>query len=461
MATAQTGTGDRAGRRSRGDFPTPPALIERVLDHCMPEVAAGQVVRVLDPTCGDGRFLIGAARRITAAGGVAVLHGLDAHAPVVEHANAMIAAAGWGATSEIGVGDVRRHVWPDQPYDLVVGNPPFRSPLSAGHAAGAGSGPYTDLATEVLAVATRLARPDGGRVGLVLPQSVLAARDAGPVRAEVTAQAALTWSWWSPRRLFDADVVVCAVALERRDDRPAGSPRPWNDVVTDTLRIPATGALATDGVLGDHARVTANFRDQYYGLVGAVTDADIDGPPLVTSGVIDPAVCHWGARRIRFAGTAYQAPRVRLDQLSEPMRRWAEALLVPKVLVANQTRVVEAVADPHGRWLPSVPVLTVRPRSATAVEDVAAVLTSPVAASWAWHRAAGTGRSATAIRLGPRWLPELPWPGGPLDDARAALAAGDIVGCGRAVLAAYGRDDPEQLGWWQRSLPGRRPHTAD
>ena len=69
--------------------------------------------------------------------------------------------------------------------------------------------------------------------------------------------------------------------------------------MTERLGIPELDALATDGTLGARADLNANFRDEYYALVPAVDD-DADGPPLVTSGLIDPGVCHWGARTVRF-----------------------------------------------------------------------------------------------------------------------------------------------------------------
>ena len=72
--------------------------------------------------------------------------------------------------------------------DVVVGNPPYLSQLAAATTRGGssrhGGGPYADAAVEFLALAHRLARPDGGRIGLVLPQSILASRDAAPVRAD-------------------------------------------------------------------------------------------------------------------------------------------------------------------------------------------------------------------------------------------------------------------------------------
>ena len=69
------------------------------------------------------------------------------------------------------------------------------------------------------------------------------------------------------------------------------------------------------------------------------------------------------------------------------MQEWARRRLVPKVLVANQTQIVEAVCDARGEWLPGVPVIGVYPRGAhwddeergsgglaTAAWEIAAVL---------------------------------------------------------------------------------------
>ncbi|MET0911156.1 MAG: hypothetical protein ABWZ99_16940, partial [Ilumatobacteraceae bacterium] len=83
-------------------------------------------------------------------------------------------------------------------------------------------------------------------------------------------------------------------------------------------------------------------------------------------------------------------------------------------------------------------------------------------------RAAGTGLSATSLRLGPRWLIELPWPPGDLGRAVAALRDGDVVGCGLAVLRAYdlGGETGSLVDWWSERLPdgdpvpGRRSHTT-
>jgi hypothetical protein len=290
------------------------------------------------------------------------------------------------------------------------------------------------------------------------------------VRDAVAAAAALRWAWWSDTSVFpDAEVRTCALVLERGG--PAGpvarctgpdfeplaevlAPGRWTELLAHGQGVPELpGPLAVDGTVGDHAGVTADFREQYYGLVGAVGD-DVEGPPLVTSGVIDPGRCRWGERAVRFAGHRYAAPRVDVGALSPKLQRWAATRLVPKVLIASQTRVIEAVADPHGVWLPGVPVVT----AATAEPwAVAAVLTSPVASVLLARHAAGTGLSARAVRVRAADVAALLWPAGPLEGAVTALRAGDVTGCGAAITRAYGLD-PEGAGapalrWWTAALP--------
>jgi hypothetical protein len=345
--------------------------------------------------------------------------------------------------------------------DVVVGNPPFLSQLAAATTRGGssrhGGGPYADAAVEFLALATRLARPVGGRIGLVLPQSVLASRDAAPVRDALDRRARIVWSWWSPEAVFDAQVLVCAVVAETGEGGGEGTA--WTDVVTSALGVPALPPLAVDGTLGDRARLTANFRDQYYALVPAVVE-DGAGPRFVPSGSIDPGRSTWGERPVTFARRRLARPTVDLDVLAPAMRRWADALLVPKVLIANQTRVIEAAVDAEGRWLPGVPTLTARPVEGADPWAIAAVLTSPVATAWAWQRAAGTGLSAHALRLGPRWLAALPWPAGDLAPAIDALRAGAVSRCGMATDAAYGVGETAVgaallAAWWRERLPTR------
>jgi hypothetical protein len=153
------------------------------------------------------------------------------------------------------------------------------------------------------------------------------------------------------------------------------------------------------------------------------------------------------------------------------MPKWASDRLVPKVLIANQTRIIEAFADPSGSALPGVPVVSAYPFESAVREgpsnggvnreyrawEITAVLTSPMASAWAWHRSAGTGLSADAIRLGPVLLAAMPWPAGNLDEAVLALQAGDVRACAALVHTAFGlaTDSAESanlFAWWLTAL---------
>jgi SAM-dependent methyltransferase len=457
QATESVGSGRR--RKLLGAWATPADLVDIVVDRTVTVELVGRSdrghVRVLDPACGDGRFLEAAAARVAALGGTTSLTGIDVDPEALVAARARL-----GGSAELLHADARHRPFGGS-FDVVVGNPPFLSQLASattrGRASSFGGGAYADVAAEFLALAVRAARPDGGRVGLVLPQSILASRDAGPLRDVVDGLATRCWSWWSPRRHFDAQVHVCALGFARHAGtrRVSGVDREdWTAVVLDALGVPRVPALATAGTVGDRCTANANFRDEYYGLVPAVDD-DADGPPLVTSGLIDPGRCAWGRRPVRFARRMFSAPRVDLGRLDTNMQAWARRKLVPKVLVANQTRVIEAVADADGAWLPGVPVTTLTPTGRATTWEIAAVLTSAVASAAAWQRAAGTGLSARVVRVGPALLAGVPWPAGSLDHAVAALRAGDVVGCGLAVDAAFGDQSAHAdrlQTWWRAAL---------
>lgn len=448
------------------------------MSNAVGDVRAGQRVRVLDPACGDGRFLVAAAALIRSAGGIPVLTGVDIDLGGLRAAGLL--ARRTGVAIEGIEADSLEHDWGSRRFDVVVGNPPFLSQMATATAREGGSrfggGTYANAAVDFLALSSRLV-DDGGRVGLVLPTSLLTARDAGPIRAAVETTCALRWFWSSPSMMFDAMVHTCAVGLERRGGRGATARRAvirsvgpefhaaadvdppaaatanhhWGWLIADWNGVPHVPAVRSTSTMADHALVTANFRDQYYGLVGAVSD-DADGPPLITTGLIDVNRCLWGERPTRFAKQRFQAPRVDRTNFPPFMQRWAERCLVPKVLVATQSRVIEAVVDEAGAWLPAVPVIRLVPNQPGALWQVAAVLTSPVASALIAEQSVGSGLSHHTVRVSQRTLGLLPWPEGDLAGAGAALRAGDVEGCGRAVDEAFGVDDAALFEWWRSSL---------
>jgi len=465
-----------AARKRLGAYYTPPEIVEFLVRAVVEPACAGRATppTVIDPACGDGRLLEAAGRLIRQRFGVdpgPYLRGVEIDADV-----ATATAARLGVV--VTVGDGRSPVT-GAPFDVVIGNPPYLSQLAVATSrrgrSELGGGPYADVAAEFLAAALRLARADGGRIGLVLPLSILATRDVRPIRDAAQLAGAIDVWWWADERMFDAQVFTGVLGLElgsppravRRFSGPtfvpvsAVAPRTgaptWSWLVADLAGVPEVDLTSGGGMLGDLATFTADFRDQYYGLVGAVSDGGL-GAPLVTSGLIDPGRCWWGTRPTRFAKDRYDAPRVTVSKLSPALQAWVASRLVPKVLVASQTKVLEAVVDEHGAWLPSVPVVSVIPNHGTDVWKVAAVLTSPVASAWLAGRRFGSGLSSTAVPVAAGDLAEIPVP--PASGRRAwtaaaaKLQAGDVVGCGMDMLRAYGlRQRSDLLVWWQDRLP--------
>jgi len=524
---------DAPERRRTGAHHTPVAIAARLVAIALdgldpPPSAGGPVPTVCDPAVGGGVFLLAAARHLHGAGHpvgevLGALHGSDVDPLAVATARASLA---WWAADAAG-GDVAQFraatadtivvadgltttaaTWGHAAFDAVVGNPPFLSQLGRATArddAGRrraqqrfGAGGYTDTAGLFLLLAIELTRP-GGRVVMVQPESLMTARDAGPVRGRVAATARLTDLWIALERVFEASVRVCAPVLSvgppGHDGRspgddavvlwrgaevvPAGStPRSGTDGWGAALaRLHGTPdvVLAEAPTLGSLATATAGFRDQFYGLAPHVIEQRVveqpvlagdgdDSPPprgaLVTSGAIDPGGCAWGRRTVRFAGRRWERPVVDLAGLAvaDPrLHRWVEARLRPKVLVATQTRVLEAVADPDGRLVPSVPVVAVE-CDPDDVWRVAAALLAPPVTAWALHRAAGSALTGDALKLSARQLLDVPLP---VDLAGWVVAAGDLAagtataeGFGAAMVAAYGlRPGHPVLAWWLARLP--------
>ena len=469
-----------AGRKEAGAFYTPPFLVEHLLaETLVPLLSPGRRVRVLDPACGTGAFLVPAARRIAQATGlpladaIACVHGVDLDPVAVEIARFLLWLEGPSVPrsvldAHLVVGDGLQ-LEADASYDAVVGNPPFLNQLRTATVRASsveGVGPYTDTSAVFLLRAAGLVR-DGGRVGLVQPLSVLAARDAAPVREALDRDGGLVSLWASDQPVFDGTpVLTCAPVWER--GRP-GPDTEWSAWAAPAFGIP-TVTLSTDhGVLGDLGPCTADFRDQYYGLVPFVREAPSGavGPgevALVTTGLIEPAECRWGRTPTRFAKQRYVAPVVDLDALRADgaLASWAESRLVPKILVATQGAVLEGVVDADGAWLPSVPTLVCTPPF-DRLWHVLAVLLAPPVVALAAARYLGTGLSARSVKLSAKQLAALPLPpdraawGRGAELARAAQEAessperaGLLRSCAEVMCAAYDVDAGETLAWWSK-----------
>ena len=464
---------------------------------------------VCDPACGGGAFLLAAARRLHALGldrRHVVRHLLwGADIDPVGLAAAEAALALWAGEApppgRLVVADPLRTgpaAWPALPdggFGAVVGNPPFQNQLGRATARsdavrrdlraryGDAVRAYTDTAWLFLLLGCELARP-GGRAVLVQPQSVVAARDASAVREAVGSRAELRDLWLDDGRVFTAAVRVCAPVLERRADAPDPSPAAgpaagtWARAWARAAALPVVDLahLGATGTLGERAGVLAGFRDQYYGLAGAVCERDelpagVPAAPLVTSGALDWAASAWGDRPVRYARRRWAAPVVdpRLLAGTPPVaRRWVSRTAAPKIVVATQTRVVEAAVDTDGTWVPSVPALAVVPHDPGDVWLLAAAVLAPAATAWLAHRAVGTALDRAALKVAKPDLAALPLPadGTAWASAASALQAYTAQPAQalldrylRAAARAYGTT-PELTAWWRARAGTAVRHAA-
>ncbi|MEM7621721.1 MAG: N-6 DNA methylase [Planctomycetota bacterium] len=398
-------------------------------------------------------------------------------------------------------------------FDVVIGNPPFKSQLTTQTANAAGASRlmkhwsggavsgYADLASAFMCRGLNLVRT-GGRVGFVLPRSLLASAHAKPVRAAVAAAAAVEAIWVSDGRAFtSASVETVALSVRRGAPQAAvmrtrgaafevcapieagvvsiADGESWAPLAARPGALPDV-VFNTGGVLAEIADATADFRDEYYGLRGAIVDdAAADGDrrlPLVTSGLIDLAQNRWGDRPARIHKQRWSAPCVEVERLDgcARMAQWVRQRSGPKVIVAVQTRVMEAWVDERGGVLPGLPLISVVPRDLSRIWQVAAVVASPVATLIAVRTAAGSAMSRDAIKLSARQVRSLPLPVDPVGWARGAellrnahqLESDDarrsaLVGFAEAMVGAHGvmGGDAEALvkWWWARAFSsGRR-----
>src|SRR5262249_53880844 len=91
---------------------------------------------------------------------------------------------------------------------------------------------------------------------------------------------------------------------------------------------------------------------------------------------------------------------------------------------------------------------------------VGAALLSPALSALAVTTYLGAGLGATSLKLSARQVLALPGPACPLDEAIAALRAGDVVAAARAADVAYGVEDDAVWRWWCERAPDRKAESA-
>lgn len=402
-----------------GAYYTPPALVSALADEALAQWSAGRpraLPTVLDPSCGDGAFLIRIAEqllaRATPAQVAPLLHGIDVDAdalararerlrerlgPAVDavslvHADALLAAPAWG------------------PFDLVLGNPPWvsstrqdpgwRVAVRARFACARGN---WDSTVPFVEQALAWTRP-GGLHGFVVQNAFASAPYARHARGALDGQARLRLWDWSDGTPFAAAAYPIAY-LVRRGSGPVGPGEPWplGDVPDLPLDLPRLDARA-------HVHGAATVAEAY-ALSPLLVERRRPEPGdlrVVNSGTLDPGRCLWGERDMRYLGTRWRhpvVPRDRLDAL--PPRRLAQARS-PKVIVAGLTRRIEAFVDPRGEWLAAKSTTVVLPHEGVDLSALGRALDHELATAWLRSHHGGQALRGGYLRIGPPQLRALP-----------------------------------------------------
>lgn len=518
IVDAHERTLDERARVVQGSVPTPEPLADHLVRLGMEGL--GRVpTTVLDPACGAGSLLLAAAEAMVRLGVDPVevverrLIGVERDPAAASAAEQMLcrwlrehdpaAPARPRIHRADGLHVVAGGDGPIPPggVDLIVANPPFLDQLDGRSRRDPSErsrvterfgtvGPYCDTAALFLAASFDQLAP-GGVVSMLLPTSFLAARDTTAVRDLLQERGSLLSLWGTDESCVPAAVQVCAVVARAADpspgpvelrwgraDRPVGRVRPpasgasWAPLLAIAEGLPDAPALL-GAPLGTVATLTAGFRDEFYAICGALDAPGTDRAPVVSVGMIDPLELRWSVGAWRMAGRRRAEPSIDLAALraaAPKVAQWVAARRRPKVLVASQGRVIEALADTDGKLVPLTPVISVEPRSPGIGPWwlLAALSSPPVAASVAAQRW-GSGLSGGSVRVSAATLAEVPLPtdrvrwaaGADLAQRAQQCAGGERVELlaefAATMTRAHGVEDPAVVEWWWNQLRCGRP----
>jgi adenine-specific DNA-methyltransferase len=186
-------------RKRRGAFFTPYVIAEHLAEWALR--GNGNEGLILDPTCGEGVFLLAAAEHLAQSGRsreTARLFGVDVHESSLHETENLLSLVSQAPDSELLVGDFFQEPTPDQigarlPFvDAVIGNPPFiryqehrgdmrRRALAAALGQGVRLTGLASSWAALLVHASAFLKPDG-RIAMVLPAELLSVGYAEPIR---------------------------------------------------------------------------------------------------------------------------------------------------------------------------------------------------------------------------------------------------------------------------------------
>ncbi len=500
---------ERSSRRERkrnGSFYTPPDVVERLLDGALepaianaleatPDDPAGALLglRVIDPACGTGHFLLAAGRRLArhlirfgvdgeAAHRAVVarcLFGVDVDPVAAALCRAALGLLSPGAAAERNVLHADALVSPAEwslrfpqvidagGFSVVLGNPPYvdsermqrdspgqREAIARRFETARGNWdlyvPFVELSLQLLA--------PGGRMGLVTPVRLLASNYGALVQRLLLGQSPELFLDLSGRRVFGEAEIDVLLSVVRRTPAASGHRVVFEGaagrraVAIEDLRALPPGYIgfplssARAGLLGwlrSHSRLreVAQVSDgattaEAYLLQPLVRQAESPLPDdvrLVNTGTIDPFRLRWGESEIRYLGFVGTHPAIARTALERFPRRARQAA-AEKVVVAGLCRRIEA-AVAGADVLCGKSATVVVPEPGICPRALAVVLNSDAMGELYRGLFGLRGLGGKSLAVGPRQLEVLPVP--PREWLRSD---GPLSRLGRALEACGGTD---------------------
>lgn len=498
-------------RRELGIFYTPPQLVEPILDEVLEPILAAmrdeascrarlETLRIIDPACGSGHFLLGVWRRlarkmalvVTPANrqqylreAAACMHGIDIDPQAAVAGRELLRAecGEWGLTPckfphWITIDDaLLGKSGGEGEFDLVLGNPPFvdsesmcasdpkrRSELARRYATARGN---WDLASLFVERAIQLVRP-GGRIGFVLPRRLLASDHAQHIQELMKRQTIESIRVNDANSFEDATVETISLVLRVEppedahclrivDGKSSHSlaqcdigllpPGHWSAILASPEpESPGLGSVLTglprlveNAFVGDGATTGEAYR-----IRDVIVEHDAavgESVRLINTGTIDPFAQRWGKRPTRYLKTAWLQPVIPLDWLDANLPRRAAQARSSKVLVAGLAGRIEAVVD-AGAALCGKSAVQVIPGAGLDPHALCAWLNSGPINNLYRRLFESHGFGSRSMHIGPRQLEQLPvWRVG---DSRWADAVAELATLSRRAHAVAGSSECQQ-----------------
>lgn len=417
-------------RKRRGQWPTPWWVCEAVVALLAPDLRALPSPRVVDPACGDGRWLVAVARHAPNAR----LVGIDADPRAVEAARITLDRAGVAAelrhADALAPGAVPA-------ADLVVGNPPFVRPQHLDRAVARDLWARFPLATDkcdLSACFAELALRTAPWFALVLPSNLLSLASWAAVRRGLL-DAGVDAVLRLPDDTFDATVRAVVVVVARADRRRAGALTRDGATLSRTLAVGAE-AWSADGPLPElpgaplgrhaavHMGVVCGDYDRYVHLGRQYPE---DQPTCRGRDVSRWTIADRG-EHLRYL------PQDMLRRKPYVAPKRAALFDVPaKVVLAGTTGTVLRAAVDEARRFPLDSCYVLHPRGPELDPHALCglLLSAPVGA---WY-----GARFTAARVKGVEVARIPVPNPPWDEIADAARARDDAAVDALVTRAYDR----------------------